>query len=123
MNSPCILKVAVNVPLSREFDYLPPERGPVPAPGCRVLVPFGRRRQVGLVLSHAMGSDVSADKMRRVIETLDDVPTPDWLAPIRLFAKLVFDSRAQLAMAGYRGCFSPACPTTCRASRSRATAR
>ena len=38
-----------------------------------------------------------------LLQTLDEVPTPDWLAPIRLFAKLVFDSRAPLAMAGYRG--------------------
>ncbi len=38
-----------------------------------------------------------------LLQPLDEVPTPDWRAPIRLFAKLVFDSRSQLAMAGYRG--------------------
>ena len=45
-----ILKVAVNVPLSREFDYLPPAGGPAPAIGQRVRVPFGRRQQVGMVV-------------------------------------------------------------------------
>ena len=46
------------------------------------------------------------DAVRRalnLLQSLDQVPTPDWLAPVRLFARLVFDSRAQLAMAGYRG--------------------
>ncbi len=38
-----------------------------------------------------------------LLQTPDEAPTQDWLAPLRLFAKLVFDSRAQLAMAGYRG--------------------
>ena len=38
-----------------------------------------------------------------LLQSLDEVPTPDWLAPVRLCAKLVFDSRAPLAMAGYRG--------------------
>jgi len=68
-----ILKVAVNVPLSREFDYLPPP-GECPLPGCRVLVPFGRRKQVALVLTHATDSDVPASRLRRVIEVLDDAP-------------------------------------------------
>ena len=45
-----ILKVAINVPLSREFDYLPAADEPVPAAGSRVVVPFGPRKQVGLVL-------------------------------------------------------------------------
>jgi len=69
-----ILKVAVNVPLSRLFDYLPPADGPCPQPGARVLVPFGRRRQVGLVVAHADDSDVPRSKIRRVSDTLDRPP-------------------------------------------------
>jgi len=68
-----ILKVAVNVPLSREFDYLPLP-AECPPPGCRVLVPFGRRNQVGLVLAHASDSDVPKSRMRQVIASLDDSP-------------------------------------------------
>jgi primosomal protein N' (replication factor Y) len=78
-NSP-ILKVAVNVPLSREFDYLPPQRGQSPfaqkgsdpVVGCRVLVPFGRRQQVGMVVGYAGTSDVPAGKLKRCSEMLDD---------------------------------------------------
>lgn len=49
---PQAAKVAVPVPLPRLFDYLPPESEPLPAIGSRVLVPFGRRRLIGLVLGH-----------------------------------------------------------------------
>jgi primosomal protein N' (replication factor Y) (superfamily II helicase) len=69
-----ILKVAVNVPLSRAFDYLPARDSEVPQPGCRVLVPFGRRRQTGLVLAHARHSELPAGKIRRSIATLDSEP-------------------------------------------------
>ena len=72
-NAP-VLKVAVNVPLSRAFDYLPPAGAACPAPGSRVLVPFGRRRQVGLVLAHADGSDLPIAKIRRAVENLDEQP-------------------------------------------------
>ena len=72
-NAP-VLKVAVNVPLSRAFDYLPPAGTPCPAVGSRVLVPFGRRRQVGLVLAHADSSDLPAAKIRRAVENLDAQP-------------------------------------------------
>jgi len=74
VNSPPILKVAVDVPLSREFDYLPPDDGAVAAPGSRVLVPFGRRRQVGVVMAHASQSELPGSKMRRVIANLDEKP-------------------------------------------------
>jgi primosomal protein N' (replication factor Y) len=69
-----ILKIAVNVPLSREFDYLPPKEGSVAAPGCRVLVPFGRREQLGVVMSQASNSDIPLGKIRHCSSTLDDSP-------------------------------------------------
>ena len=69
-----ILKIAVNVPLSREFDYLPPKRGLTPFVGCRVLVPFGRRQQIGLVMAHARETEVPSDKIKRCGESLDDKP-------------------------------------------------
>ena len=67
---PRVLKVAVNVPLSREFDYLPPTKGTAAA-GSRVRVPFGRRQQIGLVLGEAASSDVPDTRMRRVAAVLD----------------------------------------------------
>ena len=72
-NAP-VLKVAINVPLSHLFDYLPPAGAGCPRPGSRVRVPFGRQRQVGLVLAHARNSELPPGKMRRVLEVLDDTP-------------------------------------------------
>ncbi len=72
--SSTVLKIAVNVPLSREFDYLPPKRGAPPATGCRVRVPFGRRHEIGLVLGHAADSSLPAAKIRRVDEVIDTSP-------------------------------------------------
>jgi len=69
-----ILKIAVNVPLSREFDYLPPLTGPGPLAGCRVRVPFGRGEQVGMVLGLANESAVPLEKMKRCTGILDDTP-------------------------------------------------
>ena len=43
-------------------------------PGCRVWAPFGRRRQVGIVLAHADGSTLSADKIRACSDTIDETP-------------------------------------------------
>lgn len=69
-----ILNVAINVPLSRQFDYLPPAEAPCPAPGCRVLVPFGRRQQVGLVLGVSNESQLDPAQLRHAEMALDDTP-------------------------------------------------
>ena len=69
-----VLKVAINVPLSRAFDYLPPADGTVPAPGCRVRVQFGPRQQIGLVLAHASDSTLDPGRIRRCSGVLDDEP-------------------------------------------------
>lgn len=69
-----VLNVAVNVPLSRQFDYLPPADGAPPAAGCRVVVPFGARQQVGLVLGHAAASTLPTNKLRRCSAALDKAP-------------------------------------------------
>jgi primosomal protein N' (replication factor Y) len=74
VNRPQILKVAISVPLSHTFDYLPAGDAPAPQPGSRVLAPFGRKQQVGLVLDHAEGTALPADKIRRCSRTLDAQP-------------------------------------------------
>ncbi len=77
--------MAVNVPLSRAFDYLPPGDGAVPAVGCRVRVPFGSRQQVGLVVDHAASTDLPRGKIRRCLAALDETPLlgPDDLGLVR----------------------------------------
>ncbi len=70
-----ILRVAVNAPLFRLFDYrVPPTGGTAAHPGCRVKVPFGRRRIVGLVVDVAAETDVPQGKLRQATEVLDDEP-------------------------------------------------
>ena len=69
-----ILKIAVDVPLARDFDYLPLRGGDCPPAGARVTVPFGRRRVTGLVLGTARSSALPGAKLRRCIAVLDDAP-------------------------------------------------
>ena len=66
-----VLKVAVNAPLNRLFDYLSPVDAGEACRGQRVRVPFGRREQVGVVVGLADKSDVPADKLRAAIELID----------------------------------------------------
>src|SRR5687768_13035854 len=73
--SPAVLRVALDMPLRRLFDYLPPDT-PV-SPGQRVRVPFGKQRLVGLVMEHAATSDVPADRLKPVLEVLDTDPVLD----------------------------------------------
>ncbi len=73
MSARSVLRVAINAPLSRLFDYLPPDGG-TPAPGCRVLVPFGRQQQIGVVMELAKQSDVPESKLRKATTVLDDDP-------------------------------------------------
>ena len=73
---PAILRVAVAVPLIQIFDYLPPAGRLVNhvSRGCRVLVPFGRGRRVGVVIESAVQSDVPTAQLKSVIAQLDPAP-------------------------------------------------
>jgi len=84
MTVPNVLQVAVPGPLARLFDYLPPagSDGTGLAPGSRVMVPFGRGRRVGVIVAHALESDLEPRRLRRVGAVLDEQPSvpPDLLA-------------------------------------------
>ncbi len=71
---PTILRVAINVPLAREFDYLLPPDTPVPEAGSRVRVPFGRRQEAGLVLGHASESNFGPGALKRAAAAIDTKP-------------------------------------------------
>ena len=70
--SPDILRVAVPLPLPGLFDYLPPGHTTMPLPGQRVVVPFGPRRLVGVVVSTASGSELPLDKLQTIEQVLDE---------------------------------------------------
>jgi primosomal protein N' (replication factor Y) len=69
-----ILRVAVDVPLRKLFDYLPPDGRQSVPPGSRVRVRFGRKNTVGLVVATADDSDLPLSKLKRVEAVLDDKP-------------------------------------------------
>ena len=73
---PAILRVAVAVPLIRIFDYLAPAGRPAAsiARGCRVLVPFGRGRRVGVVIDSAAQSELPDAQLKAVLAQLDLTP-------------------------------------------------
>src|SRR5258705_3571150 len=75
-----VFRVALDMPLKRLFDYLPPDptffAQPV-EPGMRVRVPFGRQRLVGLVMSAADSSDVPQERLKSILEVLDPNPVLD----------------------------------------------
>jgi len=77
-----IVRVALDVPLACLFDYTVAE--PV-VPGQRVLVPFGKRQQVGLVFEMAAESEVTSDKLKPLIRVLTDTPplSPELLTLVR----------------------------------------
>ena len=75
-----VLRVALDTPLRRLFDYLPPQDPGAAAalsPGVRVRVPFGRRRLVGVVVARAPTSELAAERLKPILEVLDAEPVLD----------------------------------------------
>jgi primosomal protein N' (replication factor Y) len=68
-----ILRIAVPSPLHRSFDYLQPADIDATAlqPGTRLLVPFGRRTVIGVLLAVCDQSDIDAHKLKRALQALD----------------------------------------------------
>ena len=77
---PKVFRVALDTPLRRLFDYLPPapgEIGAIPSPGARVRVPFGRQRLIGLIVEIAAHSELPAERLKPILEVLDPTPIAD----------------------------------------------
>ena len=74
-----ILRVALDVPLDTLFDYL--DGGFDAEIGQRVLVPFGRRKLVGVVLEKADASEMAVERIKSVTQVFQGEPTlsPDVL--------------------------------------------
>lgn len=73
-----ILRIAIPSPLRRIFDYLPPRQAIAEfIPGQRFLVPFGRSKQVGVLVAVSDRSEVPADKLKPVQKQLDTKPLFD----------------------------------------------
>lgn len=75
-----ILQIALDTPLRRVFDYLPPAQSPaqgVPRPGVRVSVPFGRQRLIGVLVGIVSESTLPLSKLKAAHEFLDEQPVFD----------------------------------------------
>jgi primosomal protein N' (replication factor Y) len=76
-----IVRVALDVPLATLFDYALPD-GSAIAPGQCVVVPFGRKQTVGVVMEGAAASELPPSKLKPVLRVMEEVPplAPDLLA-------------------------------------------
>src|SRR3954466_4245377 len=81
------VRVALDVPLPRLFDYALPE-GTTAARGDRVTVPLGSRRRTGVVVETEIESEVALDRLKAIVEIRNDAPRlpADWLELMRFLA-------------------------------------
>ena len=74
-----IVRVALDVPLSKLFDYSLGNDISI-SPGQRVLVSFGRKEMVGVAIECVASSALLAERIKPVLRVLDDTPVmPDEL--------------------------------------------
>jgi primosomal protein N' (replication factor Y) len=81
------VRVALDVPLARLFDYAVPE-GVNPRMGDRVTVPFGTRQQLGVVIDTDIASELPAGRLKALIAVREDAPSlpPEWLELMRFLS-------------------------------------
>jgi len=82
-----VLRVALDVPVAKLFDYLPDDAIQAVV-GDRVVVPFGARARVGVVVEIADGSMVAHSRLKPVERVLQDAPrlSAGWLEQMRFLA-------------------------------------
>ncbi|HSD29662.1 MAG TPA: DEAD/DEAH box helicase, partial [Vicinamibacteria bacterium] len=67
-----LASVAVPVPFQAPFTYRLPPGAPLPERGVRVLVPFGSRRMIGVVVGP--GKDAGGKALKEIAQFLDESP-------------------------------------------------
>jgi primosomal protein N' (replication factor Y) len=79
------VRVALDVPLAGPFDY---RHATALSPGVRVIVPFGRRRLVGIVTDTPDAPAIDPGHIKPIERVLEDLPplTADWLRLARFAA-------------------------------------
>jgi primosomal protein N' (replication factor Y) len=81
------VRVALEVPLPRLFDYSLPA-GASAASGDRVTVPLGRRNQTGVVIEADIESALDAQRLKTIVDVRSDAPRlpPEWLELMRFLS-------------------------------------
>lgn len=83
------LRVALDVPLPKLFDYcFTPGTELEPEVGDRVLVPFGNRQRLGVVVERGETSDLAPQRIKPILGVRNDAPRlpPDWLELMRFLS-------------------------------------
>jgi len=82
-----VVRVALDVPVAKLFDYLIDDPARAEA-GDRVVVPFGARERVGVVIEVGDASAVANSRLKPVTRVLADAPRlpPDWLEQMRFLS-------------------------------------
>ena len=81
------VKVALDVPLAKLFDYSLPEGARIER-GARVAVRFGNRAHIGVVVETDASSDIAPERLKPISAVRDDAPPlpADWLELMRFLA-------------------------------------
>ncbi len=90
-----VIRVALDLPLHRLFDYLSPA-AVLADIGCRVRVPFGRGERIGVIVDIADDSDWPLEQLKPAGEILRDLPP----LPTDFFALCQFASNYYQAPQG-----------------------
>src|SRR4051812_2821057 len=81
------VRVALEVPLPRLFDYALPD-GTSASSGDRVTVPLGRRKHTGVVIEADIASEVEVERLKSIVDVRSDAPRlpADWLELMRFLS-------------------------------------
>src|SRR5438128_12467658 len=81
------VRVALDVPLPRLFDYALPEGASV-ASGDRVTVQLGRRNHTGVVIDAESASELALDRLKAIVDVRSDAPRlpAEWLELMRFLS-------------------------------------
>ena len=71
---PARVRVAVPVPVTEGFDYRWDRAVPLPEPGTRVRVPFGRGERIGIVIEPGNSSAIGESGLKTISEVIDSEP-------------------------------------------------
>ncbi len=79
--------MALDVPLAKLFDYAVPDAIEVAA-GDRVMIPFGARQRLGVVIEVDAASKLPANRLKSLVAIRDDAPRlpREWLELMRFLA-------------------------------------